>query len=235
MMGLANGVHHLAISTGDVKAQIAFFTDVLGAELKALYWMHGAEGTLHAFVKLNDASYVAFVQSPAVAATEPVPGVSHANSYATSSAPGTMQHVALNVDSEADLLELRDRIRDRGYNVFGPLDHGFCKSIYFPGPEGLLLEVATSAVPIDEHQWIDAEVVELVGISSDELRRYVRPAAYAGAGGAVAQPPIDPQHPRMAIPAERYEWLMSAPDDEITKTMSVPDPPTNRPDLGEPS
>ena len=35
-----NGVHHLAISTKDIKKQIEFFTDVLGGELKALYWMH---------------------------------------------------------------------------------------------------------------------------------------------------------------------------------------------------
>ena len=39
-MGLASGVHHLAISTADMKSQLTFFTDVLGAELKALYWMH---------------------------------------------------------------------------------------------------------------------------------------------------------------------------------------------------
>ena len=28
-----NGVHHLAISTADIKGQLAFFTDVLGGEL----------------------------------------------------------------------------------------------------------------------------------------------------------------------------------------------------------
>lgn len=232
-MGLADGVHHLAISTRDVKAQIEFFSDVLGAELKALYWMHGAEGTLHAFVKLGDASYVAFVQSPAVAGAEPVAGVTHADSYATASAPGTMQHVAFNVPTEADLLDLRDRIRDRGHNVFGPLDHGFCRSIYFPGPEGLLLEAATSPAPIDEHVWIDAEVVDLVGIGPDELRRYVRPAAHQGSGGAVPQPPIDPSKPRMHIPDERYRWLMGAPDDEVVQALSEPAPPPKPADLGD--
>ncbi len=53
-MGLPNGVHHLALNTGDMKAQIEFFTDVLGAELKALYWMHGTNGYFHGFLKLND-------------------------------------------------------------------------------------------------------------------------------------------------------------------------------------
>ena len=65
-----NGVHHLAISTSNIKAQIEYFTDVLGCELVALYWMHGVPNTFHGFLKLNDASYVAFVQSPAVAEIE---------------------------------------------------------------------------------------------------------------------------------------------------------------------
>ena len=53
---------------------------------------------------------------------------------------GTMQHVAFNVDAFEDLMALRDRIRDRGVQVFGPIDHGFVQSIYFAGPEGLALE-----------------------------------------------------------------------------------------------
>ena len=42
-----NGLHHLAISTGDIKRQIEFFSDVLGMELVALYWMHGVQGAWH--------------------------------------------------------------------------------------------------------------------------------------------------------------------------------------------
>ena len=81
-MGLASGVHHLAISTADMKAQLNFFTDVLGAELKALYWMHGVPGAKHAFVKLNDSSYVAFVHMPPIEDIPTEIGVSHAGSAA---------------------------------------------------------------------------------------------------------------------------------------------------------
>ena len=56
-----NGVHHLALSTGNMKEQLTFFTDVMGMELVALYWMHGIEGAWHGFLKLNDSSYLAFV------------------------------------------------------------------------------------------------------------------------------------------------------------------------------
>ncbi|MEA3218771.1 MAG: hypothetical protein QOJ19_4927 [Acidimicrobiia bacterium] len=224
-MGLVNGVHHLAICTGDIKAQIEFFTDVLGAELKALYWMHGVENTFHGFVRLNDHSYVAFVQNPQIADINPQLGVSHAANPGCPSAPGTMQHVAFNVDSEAELLVLRDRIRDRGVNVFGPLDHGMCKSIYFAGPEGLNLEISTSEVGIDERAWIDPEVAGLAGIGADDLARFIRPTNYTGHGGGVAQPAINPSKPHMVYPPDAYKKLMTMPDEVVTARMSEPTPP----------
>jgi len=36
-MAKPNGIHHFAICTADIKAQIEYFTDVLGMELVALY------------------------------------------------------------------------------------------------------------------------------------------------------------------------------------------------------
>lgn len=224
-MPRANGLHHLAISTGNMKAQIEFFSDVLGMELVALYWMHGVEGTWHGFLRLNDTASVAFVQNDKIKATKPNLGVSHAGSPALPSAPGTMQHLAFNVDSDEELLNMRDRIRSRGINVIGPLDHGMCKSIYFAGLEGLSLEVATSAAAIDARAWIDPEVQALAGISNEELARYKRPAAYRGEGGKLKQPPMDPSKPHQAYPPEMYKVLLAMPDEEVTKRLSVPEPP----------
>jgi len=224
-----NGVHHLAISTADLRGQLEFFTDVLGAELSALYWMHGVPDTMHAFVKLADASYVAFVQGPANAGIEPVMGVSHAGSAAAPSAPGTMQHVAFNVADLDTLLTLRDRIRSRGVNVFGPLDHGMCHSIYFAGPEHLALEVATSEVAIDARAWVDPDVAALAGIDADMLDRFLHPAAYAGSGGAVPNPPVDWSQPQLAMPKERLEKVMGMPDEQVTALLSEPTPPVALP------
>ncbi|MEX0847049.1 MAG: VOC family protein, partial [Ilumatobacteraceae bacterium] len=69
-----NGINHLAIATRDMKAQIEFFTDVLGGELKALYWMHGVADTFHGFVELSPSCYLAFQQHPNNPA-EPIVGV----------------------------------------------------------------------------------------------------------------------------------------------------------------
>ena len=226
-MGLSNGVHHLAIATADIKKQIAFCTDVLGMELVALYWMHGVEGAWHGFLKLNDHSYVAFVQTPDIAKVERTLGVTHAGNAGNPCAGGAMQHVAFNVDTEEDLLALRDRIRSRGVTVMGPIDHGMCKSMYFAGPEDLSLEIATSEEAIDGRAWVDPEVVELAGISAEELDRFKNPAAYEGEGGAVPQPEFDPAKPWMrGYPEEAYRAVITMPD-EVIAAQAEPfkDPP----------
>jgi catechol 2,3-dioxygenase-like lactoylglutathione lyase family enzyme len=226
-MGLPTGVHHLAIATRDIKAQIAFFTQVVGMELVALYWMHGVEDTFHGFLRLGDSSSLAFVQGPEMTTIEPVLGVSHAGFTAGPVAPGAMQHVALNVDSDEDLLAIRDRIRSHGHWVMGPIDHGMCKSIYLTAPEGVMLEFATSAAAIDADEWIDPEVVGLCNISPDELDGYRRPPTFASQGGAVLQPDphVKPNFVFSGTFRERGEGLFRMSDAEIAAALSVPTPP----------
>jgi len=72
------------------------------------------------------------------------------------------------VDSEDDLLTMRDRIRSRGVHCFGPMEHGFLKSICFAGPDGMTLEVATlTGEPM--HKWIDPSTVEALGMTLDDV------------------------------------------------------------------
>ena len=229
-MGVPNGVHHLAIATRDVKKQVEFFSQVCGMELVAIYWMHGVENTVHAFLRLGDASSLALVQTPAVQGIEPALGVSHPGFTGGDVAGGAMQHLAFNVDSNAELLAMRDRLRSHGYWVMGPIDHGMCQSIYATAPEGLMIEFATSAEPIDAEQWIDPEVVAFCGIEADELARYRQPAAFASQNGAVPQP--DPHvRENFVFPEEmreRAEMLMRLSDDERNAMLSVPTPPVPR-------
>lgn len=224
-MAKPDGVHHLAITTADIKTQIAFFSDVLGTELVALYWMHGVEGAWHGFVKLGDTCSIAFVQTPDIAKIPREIGKTHSGNAGGPCAGGAMQHLALNVPDGAALLALRDRIRSRGVNVFGPIDHGFCQSIYFAGPENLSLEISTSAAPIDARAWIDPEVVRLAGISEAELARYKAPAPYASEGGTVPQPPADPAKPHMVYPEQRYRAMLATSDADYTRLRSETTPP----------
>jgi len=220
-----SAVHHLAIATADMKAQIRFFTDVLGTELVALYWMHGVEGAWHALLKLGDHCSIALVQMRDMPSVAPIHGVTHAGNPRLPSAPGTMQHLALAVGDETELLAMRDRIRSRGIVAIGPLDHGLCKSIYFAGLEGLSLEIASSCAPIDPRAWIDPEVVELAGISPRELVEFVAPAPYEGEGGSVAQARFDPAMPHQRFPEAEYQQLLAMPDEMVTAMLSEPNPP----------
>ena len=55
--------------------------------------------------------------------------------------PDWVQHLALEVKDESALLEGRRRLTERGINVVGPTDHGFCRSIYFFDPNGHRMEM----------------------------------------------------------------------------------------------
>lgn len=223
-MSKINGVHHLAISTGNMKEQITFFSDVLGMKLVGLYWMHGIEGAWHGFMKLNDFSSIAFVFTPENPNIESTIGVTHAGNGGESSAPGTAQHFAFNVKTEEELLAMRDRIRSHGVPVMGPIDHGMCKSVYFAGPENLTLEIAVSEEAINPKAWIDPDVVDLAGISAEELKRFKSPAPYTGEKG-VKQPAYDPTKPHLHYPEEQYQAILQTPDEVIAMVSNYPDPP----------
>ena len=96
------------------------------------------------------------------------------------------------------------------------MDHGFCASIYFAGPENLSLELSYSHEPIDHRAWIDPEVQALAGISDEELARYTRSSDYKDKGGAVPQIGAEAPGPHMVMPsAEAYEAFVGRPDAEV--------------------
>jgi len=210
-----NGINHLAISTADMKGVLQYFNEVLGMPLSALYWMHGAENTMHGFLKLNDSSMLAFVFSP-LNSKEVQLGNTHPGNPSAPSTMGTMQHLAFNVDSVDDLLALRDRIRSHGIHCMGPADHGFCQSIYFAGPEGISLEVATM-VGSDINKWIDPEVLEELNIDNEELLKLQNPQAFERPSSPVPQPSLaDAKEFKLAFPEAVYNQFMSMTDEQFT-------------------
>ena len=224
-MSHPTGVHHLAISTADIRAQVAFFSEVLAMELVALYPMHGVKGAVHAFMKANDHCYIAFVGMAAIADIPIELGKTHAGSGAGPSAPGTMQHLALNVDSEEDMLAMRDRVRLKGIPVFGPINHGLCKSIYFAGPEHLTLEISTSRQAIDARAWVDPVTCAQAGMTPREIERYKHPERTGRMPTPVAQPAFDPARPHMHMPPEEYKRRLAMSDAEYAAWRDEPTPP----------
>lgn len=218
-----SGVNHLALATADMKTQIKFWTEVLGCPLKALYWMHGVEGTFHGFVELSPDSYVAFVQHPKNP-TDIELGITHAGNSAGPVTVGAMQHVALHAKTFDDLMTMRDRIRSHGVQVMGPIDHGFIQSIYFAGPEGLSLEIAHgSAIPAEN--WIDPEVTDLCGISAEEVESYKSPPAHTVRAGPIAQPDGEAWPEAVMLPPKYHAAVMRIPDQEAWDRFSETTPP----------
>ena len=224
MISSDGGIHHIAVMASDIKAHIAFFSQVLGYPLVALFDMHGVPGGLHAFLRMADHSYFSIVQLPGVADIPIEIGVTHAGTGAMPSAVGTMQHLAFRADTDADLLSMRDRIRSHGVNVIGPIDHGVCRSIYFAGPDHLTLEVACSSEPIDPALWTDPAVLAKAGISAAEAAVFAAPAGYEGPS-PVAQPAFDDTKPHMAYPRDAYLKMLTIPDEVIAAHSSHSAPP----------
>lgn len=221
-----NGIHHFAICTADMKRQIEFFSDVLGMELVALYWMHGVPDTWHGFLKLNEQCSIALVQGPQMAGIATEIGKTHSGNAGAPSAPGTLQHIAFNVDTLAQLLTMRDRIRSYGVHVFGHIDHGFCKSIYFAGPENLSLEISTSeGQAINPAAWIDPEVVRMAGIGADELARFKSPRPFARPAQPVPQPAANSPGPRLVYPEKTYARMLAMSDEARLAAASETEPP----------
>ena len=217
-------VHHLAVMAGDIKKHIAFFSEVVGCPLVALFDMHGVPGGLHAFLKLDDGSYFSVVQLPGTDAIPIELGRTHAGRGEMPSAPGTLQHLAFGVASLNELLDMRDRIRSHGVNVIGPIHHGFCQSIYFAGPDHMALEVATSVTPIEPELWVDPKVLAKAGISAEEAVQFQAPVPFTGAS-PVPQPAYDDTKPHMTYPKEAYLSMLAVPDDVVAKRSSYAEPP----------
>ena len=177
--------------------------------------MHGVENTLHAFLLLYDESSIAFVQNPNISKIESKLGTTHSGNAGSNSAPGTMQHLALKVQSNDELLAMRDRLRSKGVPVLGPIEHGMCRSIYFAGLENMTLEFSHSPEPINNRLWVDSEVVKLLGITDDELAGYRNPGSYDDQRGSVPQPGIDAPGPHLNYPPEIYPHVLALKDEDI--------------------
>jgi catechol 2,3-dioxygenase-like lactoylglutathione lyase family enzyme len=219
-----NGIHHIALMTADMKKQIAFFSEVVGFPLVAIFDMHGVPGGIHCFMKMRSGAYFSLVQLPDVDKIPVTIGITHAGTGAGVSAKGTMQHLAFRVDDMDELIAMRDRIRSHGVPVIGPLEHGFCNSIYFAGPEDLTLEVSYAVSEIDPQQWIDPACLEKMGISVEEAEGFQAPASYAGPS-PVPQPAYDPAKPHMHYPEAIYQHILAMPDMDITKGGNFSKPP----------
>lgn len=131
-------LHHVAYRCLDAAETVDFYSNMIGLKFAHAISQDRVPSTqefsphLHIFFELGDGSYLAFFEL----ATAKVP-------QRDPNTPDWVQHLALEVKDEATLLEGKRRLTERGIEVVGPTDHGFCKSIYFFDPSGHRMEMTT--------------------------------------------------------------------------------------------
>ncbi|MBC7504968.1 MAG: VOC family protein [Sandarakinorhabdus sp.] len=139
------GIHHSAYRCRDAEETRAFYEDLLGLPLAAALEEEREPGSgrknpfVHIFFKLGDGNYIAFFDAPHSAAPTSFDLVH-----------GFDRHVAFEVADEAAQQVWQNTLNAAGVPCFGPIDHGFVKSVYFSDPNGLPLEITTRVSAHDD-------------------------------------------------------------------------------------
>lgn len=148
MTGL-RGIHHSAYRCRDAEETRAFYEDVLGLPLAAVVQEENEPGSrlpnpfMHLFFRMGDGRFIAFFDAP-----------NSASEGAFNLVHGFDRHVAFEAEDEATLLAWAAKLNAAGVPCFGPIDHGFVKSVYFADPNGLPLEITAR---VADHDVILAE------------------------------------------------------------------------------
>ena len=130
------GVHHSAWRCRDAAETRWFYETVCGLEMEAALAFKEAPGSgmplnyMHLFFKMGDGRYVAFFD---------VPDSAKEDYFKKRS--GFNLHFAMEVDTMADLEAFKQRWAAHGLEVYGPIDHHFCQSIYTYDPNGIQVEI----------------------------------------------------------------------------------------------
>ena len=148
---IANRLNHVAYVTNDTAATYRFYTEVLGFKLvAAVRGDHDPEsGTskphLHTFFAMRSGEVIAFFD------------IEGAEKPKRDKLPTWSRHLAMSVDSHEELTAWRQRLLDHGVQVTPVVDHGgVWFSIYFPDPNGVLLELTYQARELTETDAADA-------------------------------------------------------------------------------
>jgi catechol 2,3-dioxygenase-like lactoylglutathione lyase family enzyme len=134
------GINHLAMVTGDMDATIHFWRDLLGARLVAGL---GNGKYRHYFFELSSEDMIAFFEWPEV---EKIP---HKDHGVPVRGPAAFDHVALGVESDRDLVELKKKLEAAGFWVSEIIDHGFIHSIYSFDPNRIPIEFSAPVKEVD--------------------------------------------------------------------------------------
>lgn len=135
-MAITN-IHHVAYRCRDAQETVDFYTGLLGMRYVMAISEDRVPSTgepdpyMHIFFDAGRGASLAFFELPTKAPMGRDPNT-----------PAWVQHIALQVESEEDLMAYRQKLAEAGVEVIGPTDHGIFRSIYFFDPNGHRIELA---------------------------------------------------------------------------------------------
>ncbi|NQW01534.1 MAG: VOC family protein [Rhodospirillales bacterium] len=134
-------IHHVAYRCKDAKQTVEWYGKYLNMEYQLAFAEDHVPSTkapdpyMHVFLDAGNGNVLAFFELP----TQP-------EMDRDRNTPDWVQHIAFQVATLDEVLEVRDKLEADGIEVIGVTDHTLFKSIYFFDPNGHRLEVT---VPVD--------------------------------------------------------------------------------------
>ena len=133
----SQGVHHITIVGADRQTSIDFWEGVLGMPFVFEQPNLDNESESHLYFDPGDGRLITVFTHEERAADAAARGAERDEKLA-----GLVHHLAFAV-SQATFFQAVERLDERGIRHSGVKDRGFMDSIYFPEPNGLLIELAS--------------------------------------------------------------------------------------------
>ena len=144
-------IHHVAYRCKDAEQTVRWYAEhlnmnfVLAIAEDRVPSTHAPDPYMHLFLDAGGGNILAFFELP----NSPAMGRDE-------NTPDWVQHIALKVDSEDELVTTKARLEASGIAVVGPTDHTIFKSIYFFDPNGLRLVLAADTATPEQMKRLDA-------------------------------------------------------------------------------
>jgi len=154
------GFHHIAYRCRDAEETKKFYVDILGLKPAAALSFDKDPGGadrpfMHLFFEMADGNFIAFFDAPNNASDENFNIKDGIEDY----------HFAFEVETLDEQKQFMDRLAEAKVPCMGPIDHGFCHSIYFFDPSGLACEITVrdekhDAILADEASRMESQIRE---------------------------------------------------------------------------
>ena len=168
------GLHHYAYRCRDAEETRHFYEDILDLPLTHVIRMDHVPSTgeycpyVHVFFQMGDGSYIAFFDLGDNVKPDPSPNT-----------PAWVNHLALEMETEDELVVAKKRLEEAGVQVLGITDHHIIHSIYFFDPNGIRLELTVKAIEEEEMKRLGSNARQQLDSWTAEKARLANTATHA--------------------------------------------------------